>query len=110
MFDEKRRSPRKASLTRCLVDRLFVHDAPKHSRVVNYSETGLMLELDYQLPPGDAVAVQFSPEAEENAVFGSTICIGMVRWCAKQDGYFGAHYGVGVELANSFSRQVVPAP
>lgn len=110
MIAEKRKSMRKALLTRCLVDRLFVHEAPVHSRVINYSDNGLMLELDCQLPPGDAIAVQFPPDAVENSLFGGAVCVGMVRWCARQDGYFGALYGVGVELANSLSNRVVPSP
>lgn len=104
-MQEKRRSPRKASLTRCSVDRLFSYDEPVPSRIINYSKNGLMIELDYSLPPGDALSVSFPPEAEETRVFGSSTFIGMVRWCAKQDGEFGALYGVGVEYANVFANR-----
>ena len=107
-MQEKRKSPRKASLTRCVVDRLFSHDEPVPSRVINYSDHGLMIELDYPLPPGDAVAVQFPVDATEVSVYGGSTCIGMVRWCAPQDGLFDAMYGVGVELANRCSKRALP--
>lgn len=106
-MQEKRKSPRKASLTRCRVDRMFSQDASVQSRVINYSDTGLMIELDHHLPPGDAVAVQFSPDDVEAKLYGSTTCIGMVRWCARQEGTFGGLYGVGVELANRYRRNAV---
>lgn len=105
-MEEKRRSPRKASLARCVVDRLFAHDAPVPSRVINYSENGLMVELDYQLPRGEAIAVKLSPESVEADAYGSSICVGMVRWCDRQEGYLGACYGVGVELANYFPKRI----
>ena len=105
MVLEKRKSSRKASLTRCSVDRLFTHGNPVPSRVINYSANGLMLELDYPLPPGDALAVMFESDAEEVAEFGCTRCIGMVRWCAPQQGEFGGMYGVGMELASRYTRK-----
>lgn len=92
-------------MTRCAVDRLFAHDSPVPSRIINYSDKGLMIELDYQLSPGAAVAVKFETDAVEAAVYGGSICVGMVRWCAKQEGNFGALYGVGVELAHRLSKR-----
>ena len=96
---EKRKSPRKASLTRCTVDCLFLRDNHLDSRVVNYSDDGLMLELDYPLKPGDAIKVHFSIDTQECIEYGKDCCIGMVRWCAQQNGSYSAIYGVGVELA-----------
>ena len=86
---------------------MFRHDAPVTSRIINYSDNGLMIELDCYLPPGDAIAVHFEAEAAEAEMYGSSTCIGMVRWCAKQECQFGALYGVGVELANRFSKRTV---
>lgn len=68
----------------------------------------MMLELDYQLLPGEAIAVKFSSEAVEAAAYGCTICIGMIRWCDRQEGRFGAFYGAGVELANQSQKRVAP--
>lgn len=104
-MEEKRKSPRKASLTRCVVDRLFARNSPVPSRVINYSDHGLMIELDYQILPGESVAVRFSPEDVEAVTYGSSICIGMIRWCDKQEWHFGALYGAGVELANMSSKK-----
>lgn len=78
------------------------------SRVINYSDNGLMIELDADLAPGDAVAVKFEGGAVETAVFGGSICIGMVRWCTRQDGLFGGLYGAGVELANHYLNRAAP--
>jgi hypothetical protein len=64
-----------------------------------------MIELDYPLPPGDALAVTFDPGTEEASVFGCTRCIGMVRWCAPQQGAFGGMYGIGMELASRYVRK-----
>lgn len=107
-MEDKRKSPRKASLTRCVVDRIFAHKASIPSRVINYSDHGMMLELDYQLFPGEAVAVKFSSDAVEVAAYGCTTCIGMIRWCDRQEGRFGAFYGAGVELANRSQKRVTP--
>ena len=107
-MEEKRKSPRKASLTRCLVDRLFAHNPPMPSRVINYSEHGLLIELDYQVLPGEAVAVKFSPEDVEAVTYGHSVCIGMIRWCDRQEGRFGALYGAGIQLAARCNMQVAP--
>lgn len=106
-MEEKRKSPRQASLTRCMVDRLFAHNPPMPSRVINYSEHGLMIELDYQVLPGEAVAVKFSPEDVEAVAYGYSVCIGMVRWCNRQGDSFDALYGAGVQLASRCSMHVV---
>lgn len=95
---EKRKSPRQATWTPCTLYRMFSKGASVPSKVLNFSENGLMLELDYLLPRGTAVKVQFAENAAEIAYFGNTTCVGMVRWCVKQDGAFGGMYEVGVEL------------
>lgn len=100
---DKRKSPRKASLTRCTVDCLFLQDNHLDSRVVNYSDDGLMLEMDHPLKPGDAIKVHFSVGTQERIQYGKDCCIGMVRWCAQQNGRNFAIYGVGVELAKGVS-------
>jgi hypothetical protein len=97
--EEKRISHRRASLTRCTVERCFASNEVMPARMINYSESGIMLEMDYDFSPGDAVKVQFAPSAEEKRFFGKSCCLAMVRWCKPQDGSCGGFYGVGVELA-----------
>ena len=77
------------------------------SKLINYSESGLMLEMDYPLNPGDAIKVQFAPGADEARMFGKDCCLAMVRWCKPQDGSCSGFYGVGVELARQASRKSV---
>lgn len=103
-MQEKRKFPRKASLTKCIVERLFSFDAPVPSRIINYSCNGLMIEFDYPLPSGDALSVTIPSEAEESRICGSTTCVGMVRWCARQEGQLEALYGVGLEFAGPRAR------
>jgi hypothetical protein len=64
-----------------------------------------MLEMDYPLSPGETIKIQFVPDAEETRLYGKSVCLGMVRWCALQDGSCGGFYGVGVELANQAPRR-----
>lgn len=96
---EKRKSPRKAILSNCMVKRIFLKEQLFSSRIINYSTNGLMIESDVQFRPGDAVSIHFSPEIQKETSFFSDACLGMVRWCAQQDGLHGGLYGVGVELA-----------
>jgi len=102
---DKRRSPRRASLTRCVVEKCFSRNGEIPSRSVNFSATGFMLEMDYPLSPGDAIKVQFASGADEVLAFGKSCCLGMVRWCKPQDGSCGGFYGVGVELLNQAPRR-----
>lgn len=104
---DSRRSPRRASLARCTVEKCFSRSGQIPSRTVNFSATGFMLELDYPLSPGDAIKVQFAPDAEETGFYGRSCCLGKVRWCRTQDGSCCGFYGVGVELAREApGRQV----
>lgn len=102
---DSRRSPRRASLTRCTVEKCFSQDSAIPSRTVNVSATGLMLEMDYPLSPGDAIKIQFAPDAEEASFYRTNCCLGTVRWCEAQDGSCCGFYGVGVELASQVSRR-----
>lgn len=102
---DSRRSPRRASLSRCMVEKCFSRDGEIPSRTVNFSATGVMLEMDYPLSPGDAIKVRFAPDGEEAGVYGKSLCLGMVRWCRAQDGSCCAFYGVGVELTNQTPRR-----
>lgn len=104
---DKRRSPRRASLTRCVVEKCFSKNGEILSRSVNFSATGFMLEMDYPLSPGDAIKVQFAADADETRAFGKSCCLGMVRWCEPQDGSCSGFYGVGVELASQAPRKYV---
>lgn len=96
---EKRRSPRKAILSKCMVKRIFLKEQLFPSRIINYSINGLMLETDIKFRPGDALTIHFSPEIQKETSFFSDTCLGLVRWCTPQDGFFGGLYGVGVELS-----------
>ena len=82
----KRRSPRKASLERCRVELYASAKGPFESRVVNYSDTGLMIEMDHPLTKGEPVKILFRPGDETARRIGENYCVGMVRWCAPQDG------------------------
>jgi hypothetical protein len=96
---EKRRSPRKAILSNCMVKRIFLKEPLFSTKVINYSVNGLMLESDVKFLPGDAITIHFSHEIQKETSFFSEICLGLVRWCVQQDGDYGGIYGVGVELA-----------
>jgi hypothetical protein len=104
---DKRISPRRASLTRCTVAKCFSDCDVIPSRLINYSDSGLMLEMDYPLFPGDAIKVQFAPDADETRLFGKDCCLALVRWCKAQDGSCCGLYGVGVELARQAPRRYV---
>jgi hypothetical protein len=56
------------------------------SRIINFSNKGLMMELDVPVMPGDAVKVQFSRNSQERVELGKDYIIGRVRWCAPQLG------------------------
>ena len=96
---EKRKSQREASVSLCIVDRLFSKEQSLHSRVINFSENGLMIESAHPLPPGAVLTVRFDSTAPEVSVFGRQTCVGMIRWCGRRDGIDGGSYGLGVELA-----------
>jgi hypothetical protein len=102
ILQDKRRSPRRASLNRCVVERCFSKNEKIPSRSVNFSETGFMLGMDYPVKLGDVIKVQFSKDADETQMYGKSVCVGIVRWCKPQDGSCCGLYGVGVELANRF--------
>lgn len=101
----KRRSLRKASLERCRVELYASAEGPFESRVVNYSDTGLMIEMDHPLTKGEPVKILFRPGDETARRIGETYCVGMVRWCAPQEGQFSGRYGVGLEMAQASSRK-----
>lgn len=100
----KRKSPRKASLERCSIELYAADKGPYESRVVNYSVCGLMIEMDHPLTKGEPVKIRFRPETENAQRIGETYCVGMVRWCAPQEGLYSGMYGVGVEMANCATR------
>lgn len=98
---EKRKSPRKAILSKCMIKRIFLKEQLFSARVVNYSVSGLMLESDVKFRPGDALTIHISKDMQKEARFFADTCLGLVRWCSQQDGFHGGFYGVGVELAMS---------
>lgn len=99
---EKRKSPRRAILSNCMVKRLFLKEQLFKTRVINYSVNGLMLESDVKFRPGDAVTIHFSSEIQKETKLFSDTCVGLVRWCSQQDGFFGGLYGIGVELSMNY--------
>lgn len=98
---DKRKSPRKASLERCSVELYASDRGPFASRVVNYSDRGLMIEMDHPLTRGEPVKIRFRPDTENAQRIGETYCVGLVRWCAPQEGLYAGSYGVGLEMAQS---------
>lgn len=102
---DKRKSARKASLERCSVELYTSDKGPFPSRVVNYSDRGLMIEMDRPLTQGEPVKILFRPGAENARRLGETYCVGMVRWCAPQEGQFSSRYGVGLEMAQASARR-----
>jgi hypothetical protein len=101
----KRRSPRKASLEQCSVELYASARGPFPSRVVNYSDRGLMIEMDHPLSTGEPVKILFRPGAENAQRLGENYCVGMVRWCTPQEGLFSGRYGVGLEMAHASARR-----
>ena len=102
---EQRRSPRKASLERCSIELYASANGPFESRVVNYSTNGLMIEMDHPLTKGEPVKIRFRPETDNAQRIGESYCMGMVRWCAAQEGLYSGRYGVGVEMAQCSDRK-----
>ena len=98
-MNDKRKSPRKSILYTCMVKRIFLNEKLIRSRIVNYSDNGVMLESDVNFRVGDAITIYFSTELQREIKSFSDACVGLVRWCSPQDGLHGGFYGVGVELA-----------
>lgn len=99
---ERRKFTRKASLARCFVERLFASSDRFQSRVVNYSDKGLMLDLDYPLELGDPIRIRFETSSEGGAQTLTECCVGVVRWVARQHDGLSGLFGVGVELIDAF--------
>ena len=97
-MQDKRKSPRQESMSACLVERLFSHEPPVASKIVNCSTNGLKVELGCLVRPGEAIAVHFDPDSLERRMYGSENRIGMVRWCALRDDA-GGMFNAGIELA-----------
>lgn len=95
---EKRKAPRKASLEPCSIELYAADKGPLPSRVVNYSTGGLMIELDQPLTKGEPIKIRFRPELENAQRLGETYCVGMVRWCAAQEGLYSGMYGAGIQM------------
>ncbi|WP_084435453.1 PilZ domain-containing protein [Desulfomicrobium escambiense] len=96
---EKRRYPRSAALLTCAVEKIFHNDKKVQSKVINQSQQGLRIESDYKFLPGDALKIVVYEDSFDIDATKQDYCIGMVRWCARQDGCCGGLYGIGVELA-----------
>lgn len=102
---DKRRKTRQATLERCVVNRLFLEERPLPMRVINHTNGGLMLELDTLLHPGEAISIQLPDVTREIIGLPVESCVGLVRWCVRQDGSYGGLYGAGVELAAHMLRR-----
>ena len=100
-MNEKRSAPRKASLEPCSIELYAAGKGPFPSRVINNSTCGLMVELDHPLSKGEPVKIRFRPGTENAQRLGETYCVGMVRWCAPQEGRYSGMYGVGVQMPRS---------
>jgi len=107
-MSDKRKWPRKASLARCDIELFTAQESPHPSRVINYSIGGLMLELDQPLPKGQPLKIWFHPNATSPGS-GGNFCLGVVRWCTRQQGDYAGMYGVGVEMTPGTARRGVTA-
>ncbi len=108
-MSDKRKWPRKASLASCSIELYSMHEGPYPSRVINYSVGGLMLELDQPLPKGEPLKIRFRPDTTARQRSGESYCLGVVRWCTRQEGDYSGMYGIGVEMAPSTARRGVTA-
>lgn len=99
-MNDKRNFARLATLSPCLIKPVFTRESFSSLRIINHSRSGVMLELDAPLTLGDYVDIHFSNDALEATGFWMRRCIGLVRWCRGQNGYFGGRYGVGLELTS----------
>ena len=63
-MNDKRKSQRKAILYTCMVKRIFLKEKLIRSRIVNYSDNGVMLESDVNFRVGDAITIYFSTELQ----------------------------------------------
>jgi hypothetical protein len=105
-FYNKRKSPRHATLSPCLVKPIFSYKSYIPLRIINHSRGGFLLELDTSLQPGEYVDIRYTPGASENIGMPMmTNCYGLVRWCRRQDGLYGGRFGVGLELSRSLLLQ-----
>ena len=102
---DKRISPRRASLTLCVVEKCFSKNGEIPSRSVNFSATGFMLKMVYPCPLGMPSRSSSPRTPMRRARSARAACLGMVRWCKPQDGSCGGFYGVGVELASQAPRR-----
>lgn len=99
---EKRQHPRHASLERCSVEHyLQKKEFSFNSRIINYSEGGLMLESDYSLPEWAPVRINLDHGSDVQEEVGDGTLVGVVRWCAEQEGSYSGFYGIGV----AFTKQ-----
>ncbi|NLW80134.1 MAG: hypothetical protein GXY42_00430 [Desulfovibrionales bacterium] len=97
---EKRQYPRHASLERCGVEHFLQKDEfTFESRIINYSAGGLMLESDYPLPEWTPVRIRLNHGSDVQERTGNGILVGVVRWCAEQDGSYSGSFGIGVAFA-----------
>lgn len=108
-MSDKRKWPRKASLTPCSIELYSSQDGPYPSRVINYSVGGLMIELDRPLAKGEPLKIRFRPDMPNRQRCGENHCLGVVRWCTRQEGDYAGMYGIGVEMAPSTVRRGVTA-
>jgi len=101
----KRKSRRLATLSPCQVRAVFSQETYTPLRIINHSKGGIMLELDESLVPGEYVDIRFTPDAREATGYWMTSCVGLVKWCARQEGCYGGRFGVGLELTNTLLLQ-----
>jgi hypothetical protein len=64
-----------------------------------------MVELDTPLRLGEYVDIHFSKSARESTGRALLSCIGLVRWCRREDGLYGGRYSIGMELSSTILLQ-----
>ncbi len=106
---EKRKSTRRVSLERCTVQFYGSNTGLLETRVINYSETGFMLEMDHPLEQGMPVKIKLDRNTSTSKALGQDFFVGMVRWCFRQEGDLTGMYGVGIEMSKLALSRVFQA-
>jgi hypothetical protein len=103
---EKRKWPRFPSLERCDMRACADNATVRHSRVLNYSYNGLLLETDRPLGKGQYVKVKVKGDAIDKVLTGVGKRVGRVRWCSTGPERFSGCFEMGIEMLGGVSDDV----
>lgn len=100
---EKRRWPRTACLERCSVQPYADSSLPFTSRVLNFSLSGLRIEMDSPLRCDEHVKIRVLDSAADKMLNGVGQRVGRVRWCSSLPERFSGCYEAGIEMIGGIS-------